>query len=411
MFEVIGCSLITILPDYLYRRYGQGKRIGHEITLFSVWYVLRYGITACAILTLTLITIIFYYHPSTTNVSSFYRTISILPESNGRVSEIYVTTGQEVKQGDPIFKIDDSTQVANLEAAISAVAEIDAALVLVVSQLAVAEATIAQAKASRDQTANELQRKQDIFKRNPDVVTDKELDSLTQLLANKVGAYDAAVANRDGVITQKELVLPAQKKSAQSHVVEAQVALDKTLISAGVDATIFQLALQVGDIVNPMFRPAGIMVPESDNEGSFIAGFGQISASVIKEGMIAEITCASKPFTVIPMFVSRVQDVIASGQFRPSDRLIDTQDVVRPGTITVELTPLYEGHTDGIISGSNCVANLYSNHHDLIASGTLGFGMKTYYHVTDALALVHAILLRSQALLLPVRTLVLSGGH
>ena len=44
MLELLLCSLLTILPDYLYRRYRQGKRIGHEITLFSVWFELRYGI-------------------------------------------------------------------------------------------------------------------------------------------------------------------------------------------------------------------------------------------------------------------------------------------------------------------------------------------------------------------------------
>ena len=36
MLELMLCSLLTILPDYLYRRYVQGKRIGKEITLFSV---------------------------------------------------------------------------------------------------------------------------------------------------------------------------------------------------------------------------------------------------------------------------------------------------------------------------------------------------------------------------------------
>ena len=63
MFELLLCSMFTILPDYLVRRYRQGKRIGKEITLFSVWYELRYGITGCAILTLSLITLIFYFHP------------------------------------------------------------------------------------------------------------------------------------------------------------------------------------------------------------------------------------------------------------------------------------------------------------------------------------------------------------
>ena len=37
MLELLLCSLLTIVPDYLFRRYGQGKRLGKEITLYSVW--------------------------------------------------------------------------------------------------------------------------------------------------------------------------------------------------------------------------------------------------------------------------------------------------------------------------------------------------------------------------------------
>ena len=70
MVEILICSLLTILPDYLYRRYGQGKRFGHEITLYSVWFELRWGIIGCLMLTVSLITVIFYNHPSTTNATS-----------------------------------------------------------------------------------------------------------------------------------------------------------------------------------------------------------------------------------------------------------------------------------------------------------------------------------------------------
>jgi len=59
MLELIICSTLTILPDYLYRRYVQGKRIGKEITFFSVWFELRYGIIACLMLTVSLITLNF----------------------------------------------------------------------------------------------------------------------------------------------------------------------------------------------------------------------------------------------------------------------------------------------------------------------------------------------------------------
>ena len=82
MLEMLLCSLLTILPDYLFRRYVQGKRIGKEITFYSVWFELRWGITACLILTVGLITVIFYNHPSTTNVTLFFRTVPIVSGDN-----------------------------------------------------------------------------------------------------------------------------------------------------------------------------------------------------------------------------------------------------------------------------------------------------------------------------------------
>jgi multidrug resistance efflux pump len=51
------------------------------------------------ILTVLLITLIFYHHPSTTSVTAFFRTVPILPETNGRVSEIYVQWRDEVEKG------------------------------------------------------------------------------------------------------------------------------------------------------------------------------------------------------------------------------------------------------------------------------------------------------------------------
>ena len=99
MFELMFCSMLTILPDYLFRRYVQGKRFGKEITLYSVWYELRWGITTCLILTIGLITTVFYNHPATSNVTLLFRTVPIVPETNGRVAEIYVGLRDKVEKG------------------------------------------------------------------------------------------------------------------------------------------------------------------------------------------------------------------------------------------------------------------------------------------------------------------------
>ena len=90
MLELLLCSMLTILPDYLFRRYAQGKRLGKEITFYSLWFELRWGITGCLMLTVGLITVIFYNHPSTQNVTLFFRTVPIVPEINGCVAEGYV---------------------------------------------------------------------------------------------------------------------------------------------------------------------------------------------------------------------------------------------------------------------------------------------------------------------------------
>jgi len=50
-----------------------------------------------------------------------------------------------------------------------------------------------------------------------------------------------------------------------------------------------------------------------------------------------------------------------------------------------------------------------TSNHDLIDSGKIGAFKSFALHVVDAVGLVHAMLLRIQALLLPIKTLVLSG--
>src|SRR6188768_465639 len=112
VLELLLCSLLTIVPDYLYRRYAQGKRLGREITLYSVWFELRWGITACLMLTVALITVVFYFHPSTNSATVFFRTVPILPEAVGRVAEIHVRLSDDVTQGQPLFTLDDSKQRA-----------------------------------------------------------------------------------------------------------------------------------------------------------------------------------------------------------------------------------------------------------------------------------------------------------
>jgi multidrug resistance efflux pump len=409
MLELLLCSLLTIFPDYLYRRYGQGKRLGHEITFFSVWYELRWGITACLMLTVGLITVIFYYHPSTTTATLYFRTVPILPEINGRVSEVRVDFSAPVKKGDVIFKLDSAKQEAAMETARRKIAEVDADLLAAQADSLKADAQIDQAKSDYQQASDELNVKRDLQQRNPGIVPQRDIEKLQVLLAGRQGALDAATASKQSVATRLSAVLPAAKASAEAALAEAQVDMDKATVRAGVDGRVEQFSLRVGDVVNPVMRSAGILIPDGAGQRVLSAGFGQIEAHVIKVGMVAEATCISKPWVIIPMVVTAEQDYIAAGQFRGGEQLVDAQQVRAPGTILAFMEPIYQGGLDGVTPGSSCIVNAYTSNHDLIASKETGAFKGFVLHAVDAVGIVHAMLLRIQALLLPVKTLVLSG--
>jgi multidrug resistance efflux pump len=410
MLELLLCSALTIFPDYLYRRFVQGKRFGKEITLYSVWFELRWGITLCIILTILLITVIFYNHPSTTNVTLFFRTIPILPETNGRVAEIYVNNvNAAVAEGAPIFKLDSSKQEAAAETARKKIAEVDAAMVVAKVDINKTEAMIEEAKAAYQQATDELETKLELRRRNSGTVAEREIEKLQVLADGRKAAVTAATATKDAAEARLSTQLPAEKASAEAALAQAEVELAKTIVRAGVNGRVEQFTLRVGDVVNPLMRPAGILIP--DNVGRILtAGFGQIEAQIMKVGMIAEVTCVSKPFAIIPMVVTDVQEYIAAGQFRGGEQLIDPQQVTKPGTLISFLEPLYEGGLDDVTPGSSCIANAYTSNHDKIVAKGTGAFQRVVLHVVDGLGLVHALLLRIQALLLPFKNLVF-GGH
>src|SRR5438128_5654884 len=276
MFELMFCSLLTILPDYLYRRYAQGKRFGKEITFFSIWYELRWGITGCLMLTISLITMIFYFHPSTTSATLYFRTVPILPEGSGRVAEVNVGYSEAVKKGDVLFRLDSSKQQAALETAKRKTAEVDASLISARSDIVKADAQIGEAKASYQQAKDELDTKGELQRRNPGIVPQRDIEKLQLLVAQRQSGVDAANAVRESAALRVATLLPAEKASCEAAMAEAQVDLDKTYVRAGIDGRVEQFTVRTGDVVNQLMRPAGILIPEGAGRNVLQAGFGQI---------------------------------------------------------------------------------------------------------------------------------------
>jgi multidrug resistance efflux pump len=332
-----------------------------------------------------------------------------VPEVTGRVAEVNVDLSAAVKQGDVLFRLDSAKQEAALLTAKRKIAEVDAAMLSAEADILKAEGQLQEAKGSLQQAQDELDTKSELQKRNPGIVPQRDIEKLTVAVASRRGSLDAATASKQSASVRVSALLPAEKASAEAALAEAQVDMDKTFIRAGVDGRVEQFGLRPGDIVNPMIRSAGILIPEGAGRRALAAGFGQIEAQVIKVGMVAEATCISKPWVVIPMVVTSVQDYIAAGQFRGGEQLVEAQQVKGPGTILVFMEPIYKGGLDGVTPGSSCIANAYTSNHDQIVAKETGAMKWLWLHAVDALAIAHAGIIRIQALMLPIQTLVLSG--
>ena len=113
--------------------------------------------------------------------------------------------------------------------------------------------------------------------------------------------------------------------------------------------------------------------PKAPGRQALTAGFGQIEAKVIKVGMVAEATCISRPWTIIPMVVTQRAGLHRGGPVprrRATDR--SAAGACAPGTILAFVEPIYKGGLDGVTPGSSCVVNAYTSNHDRIAAKDTG---------------------------------------
>ncbi len=279
-------------------------------------------------------------------------------------------------------------------------------MLLATSEVTAAEGAVQSARGQLRQAEDALARREAQRRSNPGNVSEQEIASLRAQVESAQGLLETANAQRDLAQGRKESLLPAQRASAVAALVQAETEIEKSTVYAGTDGNVQQFKLKPGDLVNPILRPAGILVPYSSGVGRFQAGFGQIAAQVVKVGMVTEVTCASKPLTVIPMVITEVQGAIAGGQIRPTDQLIDIQDRRRPGTIMAVMQPLYEGHADAIPPGSICAAVGYTNRAAEREAGEITGFSALVTSIVDGMGIANALVIRGMALLLPIRVLV-----
>ena len=237
----------------------------------------------------TLVLVMNYNHPYSESTRMYFQSVPIVPQVRGRVVEVPVQGNTPVKQGDVLFRIDDTPyrdKVDSLQARLEA------------------------ARDNRDHMKLELERSTELEKKGAASVRERE---------RWQAQYDSAMANIDDV-------------EAQKH--QAEFDLDSTIVRAPSDGMVTQLTLRPGTMLGRMsVNPALVFLPKS--ESTLIGWFRQNSLLRLTPGAEAEVTFNALPGQVFSGKVRMVYPVIAEGQVLPTADLIEFQEKPTTGRIPV----------------------------------------------------------------------------
>ena len=126
--------------------------------------------------------------------------VDVAPEVGGRIVELAVRRGDAVAEGALLFRIDDAEAKAAMAEAEAGLARAEAELANLLQgqrppEIAVIEAQIAEAEASRDQARKEFERQQELFSKR--VVSEARLDQAREAVSIADARVAAAERQRD----------------------------------------------------------------------------------------------------------------------------------------------------------------------------------------------------------------------
>ncbi|MEJ2336528.1 MAG: efflux RND transporter periplasmic adaptor subunit, partial [Gemmatimonadales bacterium] len=165
------------------------------------------------------------------------RSVDISADISGRIVELPVEEGENVREGDLLLIIDPTQYEAALQRAEAALAE--------------ARAREVQARTDYTQARRDADRLSQLKERTEDLVTDQEVEQAVTVAEVKESLWEAA---QHGVAI------------AQAAVSEARDRVDKTVIRAPMTGRITRLSVEKGEtaIVGTMNNPGSLLLTVAD---------------------------------------------------------------------------------------------------------------------------------------------------
>ncbi|EOD80823.1 Membrane fusion component of tripartite multidrug resistance system [Grimontia indica] len=313
----------------------------------------------------TLILLMNYNHPHTALGGNVYVTTPIVPNVRGQVVEVPVQANQPLKQGDILFKIDQTRFKARVMEAKAALQDAQQSVLTRQAAYSTAKANTLKALAERDRTKKEFERYQKGAKKG--AFTASDVDNKRQIYLAAEASLEAAEAEEDrqllGITSQINGVDTTVAK-AQAALEQAQFDLDSTVVRAPTDGYVTQVTLRPGMMAVPMpLRP--VMTFVNEDRTRYVGAFRQNSLLRLKPGFEAEFIFRALPGKTFQGKVVEVLPAIAEGQIQAQGMLMGDKMFSDQGRalVVLEMTDDISEHM--LPNGTNVEIAVYSDsfHH------------------------------------------------
>jgi RND family efflux transporter MFP subunit len=147
---------------------------------------------------------------------------SVSAKTAGRLASLTVSEGSYVHRGEVIARLDN--------------ADFQASVAQAQANVAAADASLIEATADRDQSERDAARIREIRTRNPNLMSQQDLETYTSRAAGAAARFNAAVA---------------RKRSAEAGLRLAQASNENTVIRAPFTGTVLRKDAEVGEVVAP----------------------------------------------------------------------------------------------------------------------------------------------------------------
>ena len=197
--------------------------------------------------------------------------VYMAPEEGGRIETMAVEAGDEAREGDLLFGLESSMQIAQKNEAEARLSQAEAQLANLKAamqrpeQIAVLRAQEERAKAQAQFSRNEHERQQTLFQRG--IAAKAQLDNAKAALDRDQAGLEEAqrailaaqLAGRSGEINAAEAAL----RAAEAAVAQAETRLARRRVSAPANAKVQDVFFRAGEVVNAGQPVLSVLPPQN----------------------------------------------------------------------------------------------------------------------------------------------------